>query len=159
ELPLAGGERPSGRVTLGRIADVLRAHVAADDPIAGYVERLGDAALRNHVRGFLTGSLDLVLRAGDRFAVVDYKTNWLGEPGEPLTLWHYRPAALVAEMERFHYWLQALLYTVALHRYLRWRLDGYDPERNLAGAAYLFVRGTTGPDTPAGCGVVAWRPS
>ncbi len=36
-------------------------------------------------------------------------------------------------MERAHYALQALLYTVALHRYLRWRLPGYDPERNLAG--------------------------
>ena len=36
------------------------------------------------VRGYLTGSIDLVLRAGDRFAVVDYKTNWLGGPGEEL---------------------------------------------------------------------------
>ena len=44
--------------------------------------------------------------------------------------------------------LQALLYTVALHRYLRWRLPGYDPERNLAGVLYLFVRGMVGPDTP-----------
>ena len=38
-------------------------------------------------------------------------------------------------MQRAHYALQALLYTVALHRYLRWRLPGYDPERNLAGVA------------------------
>ena len=64
-------------------------------------------------------------------------------------------------MERAHYGLQALLYTVALHRYLRWRLPGYDPERNLAGVLYLFLRGMTGPDTPvvtAPCGVFAWRP-
>ena len=46
-------------------------------------------------------------------------------------------------MERAHYGLQALLYTVALHRYLRWRLPGYDPERHLAGVLYLFVRGMT----------------
>ena len=51
-------------------------------------------------------------------------------------------------MQHAHYALQALLYTVALHRYLRWRLPGYDPERNLAGVLYLFVRGMTGPDTP-----------
>jgi exodeoxyribonuclease V beta subunit len=62
-------------------------------------------------------------------------------------------------MERAHYGLQALLYTVALHRYLRWRLRGYDPERNLAGVLYLFLRGMLGPDTPPGCGVFAWRPS
>ena len=47
-------------------------------------------------------------------------------------------------MERAHYGLQALLYTVALHRYLRWRLPGYDPERNLAGVLYLFLRGMIG---------------
>ena len=47
-------------------------------------------------------------------------------------------------MRHSHYGLQALLYAVALHRYLRWRLPGYDPERNLAGVLYLFVRGMTG---------------
>ena len=80
------------------------------------------------VRGFLTGSIDLVMRLpGPRFAIVDYKTNWLGPAGEPLTLAHYQPEALAAEMSRAHYGLQALLYTVALHRYLRWRLPGYEP--------------------------------
>ena len=61
-----------------------------------------------------------------------------------------------------HYALQALLYTVALHRYLRWRLPGYDPEQHLGGVLYLFVRGMIGPDTPVvdgtPCGVFAWRP-
>ena len=51
-------------------------------------------------------------------------------------------------MERAHYGLQALLYTVALHRYLRWRLRGYDPARHLAGVLYLFVRGMRGAGTP-----------
>ncbi len=88
------------------------------------------------------------MRDGERFAVVDYKTNLLAAPGEALTALHHRPAALAAEMERYHYGLQALLYTVALHRYLRWRLRDYDPERNLAGVLYLFLRGMIGPDTP-----------
>ena len=83
--------------------------------------------------------------------------------GDELTAWHYRPTAVAAEMERSHYVLQALLYTVALHRYLRWRLRGYDPDRHLAGVLYLFVRGMVGPATPvvdgAPCGVFAWRPS
>jgi exodeoxyribonuclease V beta subunit len=115
------------------------------------------------VRGYLTGSIDAVLRLpGGRFAIVDYKTNWLAAPGEALTAWHHRPAALAAEMDRGHYGLQALLYTAALHRYLRWRLPGYDPERNLAGVLYLFVRGMLGADAPtvdgAPCGVFAWQP-
>jgi len=94
--------------------------------------------------------------------VVDYKTNWLGSPGEPLTTRHYQPQALAAEMARAHYPLQALFYLVALHRYLRWRLPGYDPAANLHGAAYLFLRGMVGPATPAVggqiCGVFWWRP-
>ena len=47
-----------------------------------------------------------------------------------------------------HYPLQALLYSVALHRFLRWRLPGYDPERHLGGVLYLFLRGMCGPDGP-----------
>jgi exodeoxyribonuclease V beta subunit len=159
ELPLVGGDDPSGpALTLAAIANVLQAH---GDP---YAERLRDPRLRESVRGYLTGSIDLVLRLeGERFAVVDYKTNWLAAPGEALTAWHHRPAALSAEMTHAHYRLQALLYVVALHRYLRWRLRGYSAERNLGGALYLFVRGMTGADTPlvdgAPCGVFTWQPS
>jgi exodeoxyribonuclease V beta subunit len=163
ELPLAGGDDPSGDVTLTAIARLLRDTLPAGDPLAGYAARLEDPALRRTVRGYLTGSIDAVLRLpGGRFAIVDYKTNWLAAPGEALTAWHHRPAALAAEMDRGHYGLQALLYTAALHRYLRWRLPGYDPERNLAGVFYLFVRGMLGAETPtvdgAPCGVFAWQP-
>ncbi len=156
ELPLAGGDAPTGRLTLDAIARALRQHLSADDPMAGYAARLEDPALRAQVRGFLTGSIDLVIRLdGPQFAIVDYKSNWLGPAGEPLTLAHYRPDVLAAEMSRAHYGLQVLLYTVALHRYLRWRLPGYSPDRHLAGVLYLFVRGMAG-DSDAG--VFAWRP-
>jgi exodeoxyribonuclease V beta subunit len=148
ELPLVGGDTPTSQLALDAIGAVLAEH---GDPLA---VRLGDPALRTSVRGFVTGTIDLVARVGERFAVLDYKTNWLAAPGEELTAWHYRPAALQAEMERGHYGLQALLYTVALHRYLRWRLPGYDPERHLAGAHYLFLRGMNGPPG----GVFSWQP-
>jgi exodeoxyribonuclease V beta subunit len=161
EMPLVGGDRPTGRLTLDAIGAVLREHVTAGDPLAGYAERLEDPILRQSLRGYLTGSIDLVVRSGGRFAVVDYKTNWLAPAGEELTVWHHRPAALAIEMQHAHYALQALLYTVALHRYLRWRLPGYDPERHLAGVLYLFVRGMVGRDTPGvdgtPCGVFSWR--
>jgi exodeoxyribonuclease V beta subunit len=65
-------------------------------------------------------------------------------------------------MEAAHYPLQALLYSVALHRYLRWRLRGYEPQRHLGGVLYLFVRGMSAveparvDDRP--CGVWSWQP-
>jgi exodeoxyribonuclease V beta subunit len=167
ELPLVGGDDPSGRLTLQAIGAVLREHLPAADPLAGYADRLADPALRPTVRGYLTGSIDLVLRRRDAagavsFAIADYKTNWLGAPGESLSAWDHRPEALIGEMERAHYALQALLYTVALHRYLRWRLPGDEAQRHLAGVLYLFVRGMTGAGTPCvdgePCGVFAWRP-
>ena len=50
-------------------------------------------------------------------------------------------------MQRHHYALQALLYLVALHRYLRWRVPGYDPDAPPRRASlYLFVRGMIGAD-------------
>ena len=138
--------RPRARSTSRRWPACCGATAAT---LAHYAERLADPALRKRVRGYLTGSLDLVIRLPDgRFAIADHKTNWLAAPGEELAAWHYRPAALAAEMAHAHYGLQALLYTVALHRYLRWRLPGHDPARDIAGVLYLFVRGMLGPDTP-----------
>ena len=60
------------------------------------------------------------------------------------------------------YPLQALLYSVVLHRFLRWRQPDYDPARHLGGVLYLFLRGMCGPDTPVvdghRAGVFSWAP-
>jgi len=44
-------------------------------------------------------------------------------------------------MRQHGYHLQHLLYTVALHRYLRHTLPDYDYTRHIGGTLYLFVRG------------------
>jgi exodeoxyribonuclease V beta subunit len=167
ELPLVGGDTPTSTLVLSHVGSLLETQLPAGDPLAGYADRLRDPLVRWDLRGYLTGTLDLVLRTRigdghDRYALVDYKSNWLGAEGEELSAWHYRPTALAEAMERAHYPLQALLYLAALHRYLRGRLLAYDAERNLAGVLYLFLRGMTGPATPRvdgqTCGVFAWRP-
>ena len=60
------------------------------------------------------------------------------------------------------YPLQALLYFVVLHRFLRWRQRDYDPSRHLGGVLYLFLRGMCGADTPVvdrhPSGVFSWDP-
>jgi exodeoxyribonuclease V beta subunit len=166
ELPLAGGDSATTKVTAHDLADVLSAHVGRDDPLWPYAGTLRAGLAGATLRGYLNGSLDLVFRAnrnqGLSYFVVDYKTNWLAPPGETLSAWHYRPAALEAEMLRAHYVLQALFYLVALHRYLRWRLPAYNPEEHLGGVLYLFVRGMFRPGEKAlsgqGWGVFSWRP-
>jgi exodeoxyribonuclease V beta subunit len=173
ELPMAGGDNArTGDATLAAMADLLRRHLPPSDPLASYADALNSPTINwQRLRGYLGGSIDAVLRlrpqdGEDKYVVVDYKTNWLGSFGpdgaEPLTAWHYRPAALATEMIRAHYPLQALLYAVALHRFLRWRQPGYDPSRHLGGVLYLFLRGMCGPDTPVSdgtpCGVFAWQP-
>ncbi|MGI4894266.1 MAG: 3'-5' exonuclease, partial [Janthinobacterium lividum] len=140
ELPLAGGDdaaRTGPR--LGDVAALLRRHLPTGDPVLVYADALDEPVLAaESLRGYLTGSIDAVLRTGSidavlrtgvgagvtRYVVVDYKTNRLAGPGETLTAWHYRREALDDAVRAAHYPLQALLYCVALHRFLRWRQPG-----------------------------------
>ena len=158
ELPLAGGDAPTGTpATLRRIADLLRRRLPGDDLLAAYPDML-DSVQAFPLRGYLAGSIDAVLRyAGPEFVIVDYKTNKIFSG--PVDASQFDQQAMASEMIRSHYPLQALLYSVALHRYLRWRLPSYSPDSNLGGVQYLFVRAMIGPDTPRGCGVFNWRPS
>ena len=105
------------------------------DPFGGAAPN-GTGGFRPPLHGFLRGYVDLVVEHGQRWYVVDYKSNWLGpEPGD------YAPEALAASMRAGGYTLQYLIYLVALHRYLATRLPDYDCERHVGGAFYLFVRG------------------
>jgi exodeoxyribonuclease V beta subunit len=154
-------------VSVARIGRLLLRHLAPGDPLRPWAEDLAAGRFPVALAGNLTGSIDAVLRVPGasgphphRYVVVDYKTNTLGPRGEPPDLRHYRPDRLPAAMAHHHYPLQALLYAVALHRFLRWRLRGYDPAQHLGGAAYLFVRGMVGAATPLvdghPCGVFSW---
>ncbi len=180
EFPLAGGDVHRGAVgtasggggkqhgrapsiTLADVGRLLAEHLPADDPLATYAQRLSDGALGvQSLKGYLTGSLDVVLRVDGRYLVVDYKTNWLGEPESPLTAADYDQPRLAEAMLHSDYPLQALLYCVVLHRFLRWRQPGYSPEQHLGGVLYLFVRGMCGAQTPMvdghPAGVFSWRP-
>ena len=163
DLPI----RASGPATdVREIAAVMAGHLEVSDPFVDYPETLGSLP-RDRFRGFMAGAIDYVAALEepgdpDRFVVMDFKSNIVAPYGEEPTAQHFAPDTLAVEMHRSHYVLQALLYQVALHRYLQWRLPGYDPQQHLGGAAYLFVRGMTGPDTPvvdgARTGVFWWRP-
>ncbi|ORV96936.1 exodeoxyribonuclease V subunit beta [Mycobacterium kyorinense] len=156
EIPVAGGDVRglTPDIRLAGVGALLRDYLPADDPFARYGERLVSDGLGGQpLRGYLSGSIDVVLRLpGPRYLVVDYKTNVLG-----VTAADYSVPRLTEAMLHSDYPLQALLYLVVLHRFLRWRQPGYDPSRHLGGVVYLFVRGMCGAQTP-GSGVFGWQP-
>ena len=169
EFPLAGGDlgATGPQLHLRDVGRLVAEHLSADDPLASYAERLTSDPLGNQpLRGYLNGSIDAVLRIpdgdGHRYVVVDYKSNWLGDGDGSLSSADYERARLVEAMLHSDYPLQALLYSVVLHRYLRWRQPGYEPGRHLGGVLYLFVRGMCGADAPVidghPAGVFDWQP-
>ena len=168
EFPLVGGDHRDpdrANVLLRDVAPLLRDHLGPDDPMRDYADRLEAPILGDQpLRGYLSGSIDVVFRVpagtGHRYVVADWKTNMLGERGLPLTAADYAPDQLAEAMLHSHYPLQALLYSVVLHRFLRWRLPGYSPSDHLGGVVYLYVRGMCGPETPVvgghPAGVFSW---
>jgi exodeoxyribonuclease V beta subunit len=109
-----------------------------------------DVALEPGVlRGFVKGFIDMIVEHDGRFWIVDWKSNHLGD-----TAADYAAAPLDAAMASHAYHLQALLYTVALHRYLKTRVRDYSYDTHIGGYLYLFVRGVRPQwrdgDAPAG---------
>ena len=167
----AGAGVPGRRATDRQIGRLVQRHLTPTDlfhaePLHDWAGQLADGAFSVDLAGHLTGSIDAVLRVPDsdgvpQFFVVDYKTNRLSEWGQVPGPDDYSPDNMADAMTHHHYPLQALLYSVALHRYLRWRLADYDPATHLGGAAYLFVRGMTGATVPttdgAPHGVFTWH--
>lgn len=88
------------------------------------------------LQGMLKGFIDLVFEHEGRYYVIDYKSNWLGADEAA-----YTPDAMRAAILEARYELQYVLYLFALHRQLRARLPGYDYDRHIGGAAYVFLRG------------------
>ena len=104
------------------------------------------------LQGLMKGFIDLVFRHQGRYYLADYKSNHLGPE-----LGHYGPERLDACMREHRYPLQYLIYTLALHRYLRHRMADYSYEAHFGGVRYLFLRAMH-PKAPTGTGIVAARP-
>lgn len=127
-------------VQVEAMLDLLHAH--------GLVAARRGFGARRRLEGLLTGRIDLIYAQAGRFYVLDYKSNQLPD---------YDAAAVSRAIAEGEYDLQYLIYTLALHRWLRFRLrEAYDPELHLGGVRYLFCRGLD-RDDPARPGVHALR--
>jgi exodeoxyribonuclease V beta subunit len=98
------------------------------------------------LQGFMKGFIDLVFCHKERFYIVDWKTNNLGDRPED-----YASQGLQQAMASHIYILQYYIYAVALNRYLRFRLgDTYHFERHFGGVFYVFLRGIDALDATTG---------
>uniref|UniRef100_UPI0030EDB485 exodeoxyribonuclease V subunit beta n=1 Tax=Pseudomonas guineae TaxID=425504 RepID=UPI0030EDB485 len=118
--------------------DMQRLRAILSDPAHGLPEPMRDAAARlefDSLKGFLKGFIDLTFEHDGRWYIADYKSNWLGPDAS-----YYGGDRLLQALASEHYYLQYLIYLVALRRFLRQRLDDFHNDQ-LGGAYYLFLRG------------------
>jgi exodeoxyribonuclease V beta subunit len=123
---------PVTSLTVNSLQKCLLPLLDVKSPLAQVISQLKFSSLS----GFMKGFIDLVYEYQGCFYIVDYKSNWLG-----IGQVAYQQDVLDQAMISHDYPLQYLIYSLALHRYLRLRLSDYDPEVHLGGAYYLFIRG------------------
>jgi exodeoxyribonuclease V beta subunit len=134
-----------------RIGALVREHWGGEEWIARAAERmvrLPEASLQ----GMLGGFVDLLFTDGERWTVLDWKSNDLG----PDTAYYTRDEMRRAMVEH-DYVVQLLFYLVAIHRHLRTRIADYDYDRYVAGASYVFLRGLCGDGQHGWCNVAPPR--
>ncbi|MFH1214995.1 MAG: exodeoxyribonuclease V subunit beta [Pseudomonadota bacterium] len=120
-----------------------------------YGEMFGTRSSRltfSPLHGYMHGFIDLVLAHGEKFYLIDWKSNHLGD-----TAADYGETAINRAMTESFYFFQYHLYTLALHLHLRSSLPGYSYERHFGGVYYLFLRGIDASQ-PAVTGVYFDRP-
>lgn len=102
--------------------------------------------------GFLVGFIDLFFEHNGKYWVLDYKTNRL-DSYTAADNHSVSDNSLIDSMADHHYYLQYLLYLVAVKRYLEQRLGVADATDLIGGAVYFYVRGIYTDNCQAGDGV------
>ncbi|QCI26872.1 exodeoxyribonuclease V subunit beta [Buchnera aphidicola (Thelaxes californica)] len=90
----------------------------------------------NSFKGIVTGFIDLIFELNNKFFIVDYKTNWLGD-----NYADYNNKNIEKTMINHRYDVQYHLYGIVLHKYLKQRITKYSIKKNFGGIFYLFLRG------------------
>jgi len=97
------------------------------------------------IEGYMRGFIDLLFRFKDRYFLVDWKSNWLGNQSSD-----YGADGMHRSMLKHNYYLQYHLYTLAADRFLEKRVPGYSYQTHFGGVYYIFLRGTDPADSSRG---------
>ncbi|MBW2606091.1 MAG: exodeoxyribonuclease V subunit beta [Deltaproteobacteria bacterium] len=87
-------------------------------------------------KGFMKGYIDMIFRYNQKFYLVDWKSNHLGN-----NTGDYNKASIDRIMSKDLYILQYHIYLLALHQYLRLHVLQYSYESDFGGVLYMFLRG------------------
>ncbi len=105
------------------------------------------------VNGFMKGFMDMVFQFRDKFYLVDWKSNFLGN-----SISYYGQEALGSAMKEELYILQYHIYAAALNQYLKVRVPDYSYDKHFGEVYYIFLRGVD-PDMGPDFGIYRDRPS
>lgn len=125
--------------TDAKISDICRlleTHWSADPNKTPFLKVLSghDKAIP---KGWMCGFIDLLFRHNGRYYIIDWKSNSLGQRASA-----FSPAGIRDEMASHFYFLQYILYTVALTAFLKKRLkEQFNYEKHFGGIFYIFLRG------------------
>jgi exodeoxyribonuclease V beta subunit len=98
----------------------------------GYCLKRSRLGFGERLNGLLTGKIDLLYRVVGRIYILDYKSN---------TLPDYSPESMQSSIRDNEYDLQYLLYSVAVHRWLRQQRRDYQYAQHFGGVRYMYARG------------------
>ncbi len=90
----------------------------------------------NNIKGFVNGIIDLLFIYKNKYFIIDYKSNWLGD-----NYIDYYNKYLYKIICLHRYDIQYILYTLALHNYLKLNIKYYNYDIHFGGIYYIFLRG------------------
>lgn len=137
---------------MAALNNIVRSKEYAEDKYVGNLYHLigelkdEQVITAKDVQGFMTGSLDLFFEHDGKYYVADYKSNIITENRNKPGL--YNREAMQRTIYDSHYDFQYVIYTVAMHRFLKHKLgDSYDYDTHIGGIYYLFLRGMRGENS------------
>lgn len=90
----------------------------------------------DEMQGIMNGKIDLLFRHNNKYYILDWKSNYLGDTADA-----YGQDAVKRAMDENNYHLQYHIYAVAAWKYLDSRIADFDYDNGFGGVIYLFVRG------------------
>lgn len=127
---------PMPNLKVREVAKVLKKYRLHVQKTTGFPALTMSMANIPQLSGMMHGFIDLIFEQDGKYYVADYKSTHLGESPQDYTM-----DKLHKNNQHHLYDLQYLLYSLALHKYLKQQVGNYTFEEHFGGVYYLYLRG------------------